>query len=91
MKKIVGTCAIGSVIEERPLILWEMFKEVSGLREEEFFSYFYGREKGYAIEIEEINKFESPVDPWEFNADFIPPQSFQYINDTIYSEIYGNS
>jgi predicted transcriptional regulator len=87
MKKIVGTCAIGSVIEEHPLILWEMFKEVSGLREEEFFSYFSGKEKGYAIEIEEINKFESPVDPWEFNADFIPPQSFQYINDTIYSKI----
>ena len=90
-KKIVGTCAIGSVIEDRPLILWEMFKEFSGLREEEFFSYFNGREKGYAIEIEEIRKFESPVDPWEFNADFIPPQSFQYINDTIYSKINDNS
>jgi type I restriction enzyme S subunit len=87
MKKIVGTCAIGSVIEDRPRILWEMLREVSGLREEEFFSYFEGKEKGYAIEIEGINKFESPVDPWEFNADFIPPQSFQYISDTFYSKI----
>jgi len=87
MKKIVGTCAIGSVIEGRPLLLWEMFKEVSGLREEEFFSYFNGKEKGYAIEIQEINRFERPVDPWEFDADFIPPQSFQYINDIFYSKI----
>jgi len=87
MKKIVGTCAIGSVTMDRPPRLWEMFKEVSGLCEEEFFSYFNGKEKGYAIEIEEIKKFESPVDPWEFNADFIPPQSFQYIDETFYSKI----
>ena len=57
MKKIVGTCAIRSVIEDRPLILWEMFKERSGLCEEEFFSYFRGKERGYAIEIEKIKKF----------------------------------
>lgn len=87
MKKIVGTCAIGSVFEDRPMILWEMFKEVSGLCEAEFFSYFQGKEKGYAIEIEEIKKFDRPVDPWEFNEDFIPPQSFQYITDSYYSKI----
>lgn len=86
-KKIVGTCAIGSVIEDRPSVLWEMLKEGSGLCEEEFFTYFYGKEKGYAIEIESINRFERPVDPREFNADFVPPQSFQYINDTFYSKI----
>jgi len=87
MKKIVGTWAIGSVIEDRPLILGEMFKEESGLCQEEFFSYFQGKEKGYAIEIEAIRRFERPVDPREFNADFIAPQSFQYINDVFYSEI----
>ena len=87
MKKIVGTCAIGSVIEDRPSVLWEMLKEGSGLYEEEFFSYFDGKERGYAIEIEDINKFERPVDPWKFEADFIPPQSFQYISDIFYSKI----
>lgn len=86
-KKIVGTCAISSVIEDRPRVLWEMLKEGSGLCEEEFFTYFSGKEKGYAIEIESINRFERPVDPREFNADFIPPQSFQYISDTFYSKI----
>ncbi len=87
MKKIVGTCAIGSVIEDRPMILWEMFNEVSGLCEEEFFSYFQGKEKGYAIEIEGIKKFDRPIDPREFNEDFIPPQSFQYITDSFYAKI----
>lgn len=87
MKKIVGTCAIGSVIEDRPLILWEMFKDQSGLNEEEFFTYFHGKEWGYAIEIEEVKKFESPVDPWEFDKHFIPPQSFQYISESFYSKI----
>ncbi|WP_209674796.1 ASCH domain-containing protein [Methanolinea mesophila] len=90
-KKIVGTCAIGSVIEDRPMVLWEMFKEVSGICEEEFFSYFNGKEKGYAIEIEEINRFERPVDPREFNEKFVPPQSFQYINDAFYSKICNSN
>lgn len=87
MKKIVGICAIGSVIEDRPLLLWEMFKEQSGLSKEEFFTYFNGKERGYAIEIEEIKKFENPVDPREFNENFIPPQSFQYISESFYSKI----
>ena len=87
MKKIVGTCEIGSVIEDSPLILWEMFRDGSGLCEEEFFSYFEGKERGYAIEIEQINKFKNPVDPWEFEESFIPPQSFHYITDSFYSKI----
>jgi predicted transcriptional regulator len=87
MKRIVGTCVISSVIEDRPMILWEMFKGASGLCEAEFFSYFQGREKGYAIEIEGIKKFDRPIDPWKFNEDFIPPQSFQYITDSFYSKI----
>jgi len=87
MKKIVGTCAIGSVIENHPVVLWEMCKEFSGLCEAEFFFYFYGKEKGYAIEIGEIQKFQNPVDPWEIDADFIPPQSFRYIDETLYSKI----
>lgn len=87
MKKIVGTFAVGSVIEDRPLILWEMFKEHSGLGKEEFFSYFRGKERGYAIEIEEIKMFKNPVDPWEFDKNFMPPQSFQYISDSFYSKI----
>jgi len=87
MKKIVGTCAIGSIIEDHPLNLWERFRDVSGLCEEEFSSYFSGKERGYAIEIGGINKFDRPVDPREFNEDFIPPQSFQYITDSFYTKI----
>lgn len=86
-KKIVGTCAIGSVIEDRPRILWEMLREGSGLREEEFFSYFGGKEKGYAIQIEKLNIFDRPVDPWKFDGNFIPPQSFHYISDAFYAKI----
>jgi len=91
MKKIVGTCAIGSIIEDRTMILWQMFKEVSGLCEEEFFSYFQNKEKGYAIEIEEIKKFENPIDPWHFDKKFVPPQSFQYITNSFYSKICNAS
>lgn len=86
-KKIVGTCTIGTIFENRPMILWEMFREFSGICEEDFFAYFRGKERGYAIEIQEINRFERPVDPWQFDENFIPPQSFHYINDVYYSQI----
>lgn len=87
VKKIVGTCVIDSIIEDHPINLWEMFRDVSGLCEDEFFSYFSGKERGYAIEIGGITKFDRPVDPRELNEDFIPPQSFHYITDSFYAEI----
>ena len=87
MKRIVGTCVIGSIIEDHPQTLWRLYREFAGICEEDFFSYFHGREKGYAIEIKEIRKFENPVDPWELDSDFTPPQSFQYISDSFCREI----
>ena len=87
MKRIVGTCVIGSIIEDHPKKLWRLYREFAGICEEDFFSYFRGREKGYAIEIKEIRKFENPVDPWDLDSNFTPPQSFQYISDSFCREI----
>ncbi len=87
VKKIVGTFTIQSVVEHHPLALWEHCKESAGIGEEDFFSYFEGRKRGYAIEIGEINHFDKPVDPKVCDPEFVPPQSFQYVNDAFYSKI----
>jgi predicted transcriptional regulator len=91
VKKIVGTCTIRSVIEHHPLTLWEHCKEAAGIGEEDFFTYFEGKKRGYAIEIEEVNHFERPVDPKVCDPEFSPPQSFQYVNDAFYSKIQNAS
>lgn len=87
VKKIVGTCTIRSVVAHDPLTLWEHCKEAAGIGEEDFFAYFEGRKRGYAIEIGMTDPLERPVDPKVCDPEFIPPQSFQYVDDTFYSKI----
>lgn len=91
VKMIVGTCTIQSVVEHHPLALWEHCKEAAGIGEDDFFSYFEGRNRGYAIEIGETVAFERPVDPKVCDPEFVPPQSFQYVDDAFYSKIKNAS
>jgi predicted transcriptional regulator len=77
VKRIVGAFSIKQVIEKQPEQLWDECKDFSGIDEADFFSYFRGKEKGFAIEIGDVEVFD-PIDPKEFIPDFIPPQSFCY-------------
>ena len=77
--KIVGVFTIETIIEDHPRNLWEKFKEFSGIGEEEFFSYFGGYKKGFAIGIGNVEVFEDPIDPKNFIPGFVPPQSFRYV------------
>ncbi|MEN4018225.1 MAG: hypothetical protein PQ975_06900 [Methanobacterium sp.] len=80
VKKIVGFFKIEKIIEDHPENLWENFKEYSGIAEDEFFDYFRNKEKGYAIEINEFEIFNDPIDPASIIPNFVAPQSFRYIN-----------
>ncbi|CAG0964490.1 hypothetical protein METP2_01007 [Methanosarcinales archaeon] len=83
VKKIVGAFVIENIIEDHPEVLWLKFKEFSGINDEkEFFNYFGSKKKGFAIKIGELEVFKSPVDPRLLNLDFVPPQSFCYIDDS---------
>jgi predicted transcriptional regulator len=79
VKRIIGAFRVGDIIEDRPERLWDRLNEFSGLDEQEFFDYFGNIEKGFAIEIKNVEKFENPVDPIEVIPDFVPPQSFYYV------------
>jgi len=81
VKKIVGVFTIETIIEDHPRNLWEKFKEFSGIREEEFFSYFGGHKKGFAIGIGGVEVFEDPIDPKSSTPGFVPPQSFRYVEE----------
>ena len=80
VKKIVGTFRLGGIIKDHPENLWKNFREFSGIDEEEFFNYFGTRNIGFAIKIEKIEIFKKPIDPKIFIPNFLPPQSFYYIN-----------
>lgn len=79
-KKIVACFRPGEIVEGHPDYLWEQFWDVSGIEEEAFFEYFAGREIGYAIRIDELERFGTPIDPHEIFDRFVPPQSFRYVD-----------
>ena len=86
VKKVVGSFRIGRIIEDHPKRLWARLKKFSGLNDKEFFAYFGDNEKGFAIEIEGVTQFQNPIDPRNLIVNFVPPQSFCYV-DSIFPEI----
>lgn len=77
VKRIVGAFVIKNIIEKHPKQLWNEYKDYSGVDEDDFFSYFRGKEKGFAIEIGDVEVFD-PINPKEHIHGFVPPQSFCY-------------
>ena len=80
MKRIVGCFCPSEIVEGHPDYLWEQFRNVSGVSEQEFFEYFTGKENGFAIRIDNLEQFGTPVDPHEVFDRFVPPQSFCYVD-----------
>ena len=79
VKKVVGSFLISNIFEDEPEGLWQEFNKFSGLSKAEFFGYFNEKEKGFAIEIDTVEEFEIPIDPWVEIPNFSPPQSFYYL------------
>ncbi|MEM3502998.1 MAG: hypothetical protein QXE05_07245 [Nitrososphaeria archaeon] len=80
IKKLVGKFKVGEIIEGSPTELWIRFRKYGGIDEDEFFKYYKGASKGYAIQIEKVRTF-SPIDPKTIMFDFKPPQSYKYTSD----------
>lgn len=76
VKKIVGRIFIKQILFLRIEKIWEETKEFSGMNKKDFFDYFKGKEKGYAIQIEKFENIE-PINIKEVGKNF-PPQSFFY-------------
>jgi predicted transcriptional regulator len=80
VKKIVGTFEIGGILEDHPVDLWENVKEYAGINDQEFFSYFEGKSRAFAIGIQNLQEFNEPIDPYETMSGFVPPQSYCYMD-----------
>jgi type I restriction enzyme S subunit len=80
VKRIVALFEIGRIIEDHPSALWDQTRDHAGISDAEFFSYFAGRSRGYAIGIENLKEFDTPIDPREEIPGFVPPQSYCYVD-----------
>ena len=81
IKAIVARFIIKRVIYDTPQKVWELTHEHSGISENEFFDYFRGRDKAYALHIENVLKFDMPIDPKSIFNSFTAPQNYVYIED----------
>jgi predicted transcriptional regulator len=80
VKKIVGTFEIGRILEKHPIDLWDTVKEFAGIDNRDFFAYFEGKSRAFAIEIQNLQEFNIPIDPYETMQGFVPPQSYCYLD-----------
>ena len=83
IKQIVGKICIDEIIEDTPKNLWYSFKHSAGIDKKDFFEYFNGKEKGYAIKIKDFVSFNEPIDPYQKNPNFVPPQSYAYLDNIL--------
>jgi predicted transcriptional regulator len=83
VKRIVGKIHVDEILEDSPESLWSNFNEKAGINKQDFFRYFEGKDRGYVIKIKKFEAFEKPIDPYEENPNFTPPQSFAYLNNIL--------
>ena len=78
-KKVIGEFWIKDIFFEDLDSLWCRTKRYSGITEEYFYSYFYDKDKGYAIKVGKIIQYHrarSLHDLYGIKA----PQSFAYVD-----------
>jgi predicted transcriptional regulator len=86
VQKIIGKFKIGKILEDSPERLWEQLSDCAGIEEKDFFEYFHGKTKGFAIEITDFIVFETPIDPKILDPNFVPPQSYSYVKDSFFNK-----
>lgn len=81
VQKLVGLAHIEGVRVEPPEKLWKLSQEYGGgVTHEEFCEYFKGKRQTFGIMIRSVEVAEHQVDPREVFSDFIPPQSYMYLD-----------
>lgn len=80
VKQIVGYFTFVKIDEDTPMNLWEKYKDVGGIAKEDFFSYYANNERGCAFVIKTVTSFKQGKNPNDFIDDFVPPQSYVYLD-----------
>ena len=81
-KVLLGNCQVEQVIGNSPKMLWNLVRDKSGLKKADFLEYFEGVSTGYAIVLNQVQKFNQPILLSQLQqalAGFHPPQSYRYL------------
>jgi predicted transcriptional regulator len=88
IQKLVGIVHIAKVHHSDLEELWKVADACGGgVTYEELAEYFTGKKKAYGIMLKNVKIAKSGVDPKEIFPNFVPPQSFQYLDPADYFKI----
>ena len=79
ISSIVGYFTIKRIICDSPSIVWDMTHKQGGITKKLFNDYFKGHKLAHAIEIDEVVKLDTPIDPKEVIKNFTAPQNYMYV------------
>ncbi len=85
--KIIGEFSLNEIICDTPENIWSKTKLFSGVEEEFFNKYFDNVKSGFALKIENLNIYQTPINPKDLFKDFVAPQSFMYIENNHYEQL----
>lgn len=78
-QKVVGEFEIDKIIYDTIDNLYKLREEYEGAEKGAFISYYYGKEKGYAIKIKNVKLYLHAKELADFGVK-VAPQNFVYIN-----------
>lgn len=79
MKKVVGEAHVKRVIIDSPDDLWKKTSAAAGIDKKFYDSYFNGRKKAVAFELENVIKYDKVQNLSDYGLK-TAPQSFAYVN-----------
>ena len=77
--RIIGEFTIKQIHQDSPESIWRKTKRFSGINEDFFNEYYYGRDLAVAIEVDKSFLYKKPINPKEEYENFTAPQSFMYL------------
>jgi predicted transcriptional regulator len=78
-KIIKGYFNYNGFIEGSPEYIWEKCKGNAGISKTDFFKYFDGKDKAYALIINQFYNFQTNMKAKDLFESFTAPQSFMYV------------
>lgn len=80
VQSIVALADVKETIEASPSKLWSIAKDNGGgLTRTELMTYFESKKTGFAIMLENVRVYRTPVNPARIFKPFSAPQSFRYL------------
>ena len=78
VQKVIGEFEIDCIVHEDIERLWEITAKHAGISKDYFNEYFIDKDRGFAIKIKNVRKYEVPQCIVDYKV--TPPQSFLYLN-----------